>query len=314
MYNILVTGAGGFIGRAVVDRLVSLGVTVIGYDRTVREVPGIARWYHASVCDSATVAEAVEGSDGVIHLAGVLGTAELLDHIGTAVTVNILGTLEVAEACLRYGKPLVHISPGNIAWPSIYPATRRCADTIVEALACDRGLRAAIVRAYNAYGPWQKHAPVRKLIPNLIRSALLGEPATIYGNGEQLIDPIWVNDVAWVLWRALQYLQHGDVPPRTCPLFEAGMGIGITVNEVADRVWWSVQRVSRAPKRYLAMRPGEPLGSCVVANPASLAALNLRPSTDFLPLTDGLARTVAWYLTHPSWLDIQSPTAPDART
>lgn len=302
--RVLVTGASGFIGRAVGANLSEHGYEVVGYDRHPKDVPGIPQMISGDILDAGLVHEAVLGCDGVIHLAGLLGTSELLENVRiivSAIDANIHGALNVYEACLTQGKPVVQISPGNKTWPSVYPITKVCAERLGLALGQDAGLKIAVVRAMNVYGPHQKHTPVRKYIPNLIRWAFRGEPAEIYGDGEQVMDPIWVGDTAEVLRCALEYAANGGQPR----VFEVGSGIGITANEMADMVWRAVRPGGGwMPKVHIAMRPGEPRHSVTVANPESLVPLGIVPDQDFLPLSEGLARTVAWYRAHPDVLGL----------
>ncbi len=306
--RILVTGASGFIGRQVVVNLSEHGYEVVGYDRHPKEVPGVLRMLSGDILNPDAVDAVMMECDGAINLAGLLGTSELLENIRSAVNANILGALNLYDACLAQGKPIVQISPGNKTWPSVYPVTKMCAERLGLVLGKDAGLQIAVVRAMNVYGPWQKHAPVRKYIPNLIRWAFRGEAAEIYGDGEQTMDPVWVGDTAEVLRCALEYAANGGQPR----VFEAGSGVGITANMMADWVWTAVHgpnapNAGRMPKVHVAMRPGEPHHSVTVADPESLGPLDINPDHDFLPLSEGLARTVAWYRANP-WILGLGPT------
>jgi nucleoside-diphosphate-sugar epimerase len=304
--KILVTGASGFIGRAVAATLYGRGYEAVGIDRHPKEIPGLASQVQGDLTNAAWMAEIMEdlvaSSDGVINLAGLLGTAELLRDIRPAIEANIVAAAELMLTCRHHDKPLVQISPGNASWLSVYPITKICADRLALALGQDTGLKVAIVRAMNVYGPWQKHAPVKKYIPNLIRWALLGQPAEIYGDGEQIMDAIWVGDVAEILVRALEWFTNHHSNPPT--VFEAGLGRSLMVNTVADLVWDAVQPGVLAPaKIYLPMRPGEPIGSRTVADPWTLSPLGIVP-LDLRLFKDGLRETVAWYREHPEILGL----------
>ena len=303
--RVLVTGSSGFIGRAVVANLAGLGYEAIGVDRHPKDIPGLASQMRGDLTDAGWRAEILENlvasSDGVINLAGLLGTAELLSEIGNAIEANITAAVDLMLMCRHHDKPMVQISPGNSSWLSVYPITKICAERLALALGQDAGLKVSIVRAMNVYGPWQKHAPVKKYIPNLIRWAFLGQPAEIYGNGEQMMDVIWVGDVAAILVRALEWARIRT--PGTPTVFEAGSGIPLRVNTVADLVWRAVSSAAIMPKIHVPMRPGEPIESRTVADPSTLYPLGLLPR-DLRPFWDGLRETVAWYRSHPEILNL----------
>jgi len=242
--RVLVTGGGGFIGRAVVRDLESRGHTPVVFDR-----PNDVR-------DRREVGPAVAESDAVIHLAGQLGTSETFGHEYDAAEVNILGALTVADAAERHGRPLVWIGTGHKGQPNPYAITKGCAEDLLLA----RG-NVAVVRAYHAYGPGQKafppHGPskVRKIMPSFICRALTGMPIQINGDGSNVIDLVHVDEVARVLVDAL------DGP--TGVVLEAGSGTPMTVTEVAEYVLELTGSTSAI--EYLPMRPGEPVGAVVVA-------------------------------------------------
>src|SRR5580698_11519286 len=104
--RVLVTGGAGFIGTATVNELHSRGHDRVIFGSTQRpdkeSVLGDVR-------DATAITEAVAHVDAVIHLAGVLGTAETIWNPRPAAETNILGGLNVLEACSQYQTPLVNI-------------------------------------------------------------------------------------------------------------------------------------------------------------------------------------------------------------
>lgn len=306
--RVFVTGVSGFIGHAVASNLAQKGHRVWGLDRNPKPVKGVESIEQGDILDFDLVKRCVGQSDGVIHLAGVLGTSELLEDVRAAVRVNVEAAVNVYDACLASHVPVVQIATGNANWVSPYPATKECAVRLAQCYAQDAGLKLAVVRAFHAYGPYQKHAPVRKFIPNAIRSALLDEPVTIFGDGDSMMDPIWVGDVADILVRALLLASEGgDLLP--IHIFEAGTGRGLSVNQVADLVWKVIQGEHVAPKIHFPMRAGEPLHSACVADVTSLwplfEELPFRfPFIQFIQFEDGIQETVAWYRAHPGVLGL----------
>lgn len=236
--KIAITGSRGFIGAATVRAAEAAGHDVVHFDRADgRDV----RW-------NKEFDHVFAGVDHVIHLAGVLGTAELFDNPYSAVHVNVTGTLNVLEWCRHNKAGYTGISMPPV-FPSLYTATKICADRMASAYHNAYGLRVSKVIAYNAYGPGQKHGPnhPQKIIPTFATEAWAGRPIPIWGDGEQSVDLIHVDDIGKMLVEATRF--GDDVT------FDAGTGQPLTVNEVANAVLWLTS--STAGVEYLPMRAGE---------------------------------------------------------
>ena len=163
-----------------------------------------------------------------------------------------------------------------------------------------RGTRITTVRALNAYGPRQTAAApygpskVRKIMPSFICRALEGEPIEIYGDGTQIMDMIYVADVARVLVQALEVT---DKSGPVLDVLEAGTGRETTVNEIAQVVAARVGTDTNQAVQitHLPMRPGEDEKSIVLGNPKTLEPIGLDGS-DFVPLEDGVLHSVDYFL------------------
>jgi len=195
-----------------------------------------------------------------------------------------MGGLNVFKAVRDYNVPAVYIAVGNHWMNNSYSITKTTAERFAFMANREWGTRIAVVRALNAYGPGQKAAPVRKIMPNLILPALRGEPIRIYGDGEQVMDMIFVEDVAEILVRAL-LTDHGTYDE----VFEAGTGRATTVNDIAAEV---VRQVGKGVIEHVPMRPGEPEHSVVRGNPATLIPLRM---PELVSLEDGLVPTIGYY-------------------
>ncbi len=305
MLRVLVTGASGFIGGHVIDRLLADGHTVLAFDHHQSEPSDGVERFLGDVRDHTAVSEAVAISDGVIHLAGVLGTQETIDDPQPAIETNINGSLNVFQACRRYGRRAVYITVGNYWFWNSYSVTKTTAESFAWMFNREHGTEIAVVRALNAYGPRQKAAPVRKIVPNFILPALRGTPITIFGDGEQVMDMVYVTDVADILVRALT-VDHGQYRPTperhvdNPAKFEAGTGRATTVNDVARTVIEEVYRQtgSLGSVNHVPMRGGEPERSVVLGNPDTLRPLYGGERPDLLALEHGIASTVRWYREH----------------
>jgi UDP-glucose 4-epimerase len=142
-------------------------------------------------------------------------------------------------------------------------------------------------------------------MPAFINAALTpGESIQIYGDGNQVMDMIYVADVAQTLVSALEFtIQNGPVDGvQGGPIFEAGSGEDTTVNQIAEAVLdvvepdWRERELNDEksyPRIYhTPMRPGEPDHSVVLGNPATIDRLKLEP---FVDLNEGIRRSVEYF-------------------
>lgn len=297
MLRVLVTGASGFIASHTVDALLARGHDVLSFDhRQALPRPGVDQFL-GDVRDATAVSEAVAICDGVIHLAGVLGTSETIENPVPSIETNIRGSLNVFQAIRQYKRRGVYITVGNYWFLNSYSITKTAAEALAWMFNREHGTEIAVVRALNAYGPRQKDAPVRKIMPNLVLPALRGEPLVIYGDGEQVMDMIHVRDVADILIRALveDHGRYKPDPTRNADnpyKFEAGTGRETTVNEIADIV---LEQVGGGRIEHVPMRGGEPARSVVVGDPKTLRPLYGGADPDLISLEDGVAETIEWY-------------------
>lgn len=290
MRRVLVTGGCGFIGTYVVERLHSLGIETLVLDRYMHSKYRDSDVIFGDVRDEGIVRQAMFGCDGFIHLAGVLGTQETVQDPTVAAEVNVLGSLHVFKAARDINVPGVYIAVGNHWMNNPYSITKTTAERFALMANKEWGSRIAVVRALNAYGPGQKDYPVRKLMPNLVKAALRGQHFTVYGDGSQIMDMIYVTDVAEVLVSALIY-EHGVYDMA----FEAGSGKATTVLDIVKEVYRQVG--SEAKVLNQPMRPGEEENAVVIGHPDTLKRLAVTPS-DFVNLREGITRTISWYKTN----------------
>jgi UDP-glucose 4-epimerase len=289
----LVTGGNGFIGRYVVEELRRRGRTVHVLDHAANETPG-ATTYLGDLRDATAVTEAMAHADSWIHLAGVLGTQETITNPRPAIETNILGGVNVLEAAAQYGLPGVNIAVGNWWEQNTYSITKSTMERFCEMYRLYRGVPVTVLRALNAYGPRQSVAApygpskVRKIVPSFIMRALHGVPIEVYGDGRQVMDMVYVEDVAELLVLALERTEeYGGLEG----VLEAGTGAEMTVNEIAAEV---IRAVGAGTVEHLPMRPGETPNGRVLGDPGTLKVLGWQPE-DFVPLADGIAATVRWY-------------------
>ena len=232
--RVLVTGASGFIGRAVTARLAAGGAEVVPFDLPAHDVRD----------DPLSFG----GVSHVIHLAGVLGTSELFGRVTEALQVNVIGTANVLAAAVDAGAGYTGITMPPV-FPSVYTATKIAGRELERAYHHAYGLPVSRVRAFNAYGPGQKHGPghPQKIVPTFAAKAWAGQPIPVWGDGEQAVDLIHADDLARMLADAIAF--GDDVT------LDGGTGQALTVNQVAQMVLDITG--SKAGIEYLPMRLGE---------------------------------------------------------
>jgi UDP-glucose 4-epimerase len=221
--------------------------------------------------------------DAVIHMAGLLGTSETFDHPQATIRTNVIGTVNVLEACRdRPDVPFVGVQTGT-PWLSPYAISKRAATDLARGYQRAFGIRTTVMKVFNAYGPRQDGTgPVNKIVPRFAVNALRGEPLPIFGDGSQVIDLVHAEDCAEAFVRAV------EMAPGRGEVIEVGSGTPITVLEVARRV---IDIVGRGELRFLPPRLGE--GPEYPVADTALA----RDLLGFVPQArlDRLPATVGWY-------------------
>lgn len=284
--NILVTGGSGFIGRFTCGKLMAAGNQVTIYDVAPPKIK-CDFFIRGSIIQTGILEQAIKGADAVMHLAGLLGTAETIDNPIMPAKVNVMGSLTLFDFCRRYDKRCCYIGVGNHFMFNTYAISKTCAEKFALMYNIEHGTKIAVVRGLNAYGPYQKHRPVRKVIPNFIIPALRGESITIYGSGEQVMDFIYVDDLADILCRSL-LAEHSAYDF----VIEAGSGNKTTINFIAEKIIELTG--SKSKIEHVDMRPGEIADSVVVADIKTLKPLKYT-AANFTPLDEGLKKTIEFY-------------------
>lgn len=215
--RVLVTGAGGFLGRYIVEALVARGDQVRGIARG--DYPELRQlgveMIRADVRDASAVAQACQSMDAVIHtaaVAGIWGPREHYYSINTQGTLNVLDGVAAAQVGhLVYcsspsvtfdGSPQNNVdesAPYPTQWLCHYPETKALAERAVLAAHGD-SLRTCSLRPHLIWGPRDGH-----LIPRLIRRARSGK-LKIVGDGRNLIDMVYVENAAQAHVAALDSL------------------------------------------------------------------------------------------------------------
>lgn len=293
--RILITGGAGFIGRYVVETCIERGHDPVIFDHYDRKEEYPCPVILGNVTKGADVTEAMAHVDAWIHLAAVLGTQETVKNPRPAAEANLFGGLNVLEASVQYGLPGTYIGVGNHWMNNTYSITKTMIERFIDMYNKNRGTKINIVRAMNAYGPYQRPVPpwgcskVRKITPSFICRALTGLDIEIYGDGSQVSDMCWVGDVAKALVIATEEASKNNIFPEPV---EVGPEINSTVLEIAELILELSQSSSKIV--HLPMRPGETPNSVVKANTETLRYVGMSPK-DLMPLDYGMSTTIGYY-------------------
>ena len=257
--RILVTGAAGFIGSHLVEALLAAGNEVIGLDDLstgrqenlgpVADHPGF-RLVQNSILDEGLVNDLTAGCDQVYHLAAAVGSFVIRDRTLDSLRTNIHGTENVVDAASRHGAVLLAASTSEIygknpkpglcedddriigsplksRWS--YAEAKAIDESLIDAYCRERGLRAVIIRFFNTVGPRQT-GRYGMVIPRFTRQALLGQPLTVYGTGDQIRCFCHVLDVIPAL---TELMVTPDAYGRAVNL---GNSQPVTINGLAERI------------------------------------------------------------------------------
>ena len=301
--NALVTGSSGFVGGHLVRRLAADGWSVSGLSLTppaaagepspdgVREHLGDIRDLEAT---RAIVAEAQP--EVVFHLAAQASVPVSMRDPATDVLTNVLGSVHVAQAAAEAGaRRIVFFSSGGalhgaprslpanedtpIAPDAVYGASKIAAEHELGALCRHLGLELSVLRPGNIYGPGQDAAGESGVVAIFTSRMLAGEPLTIFGDGSQQRDYVYVDDVEAALLAA-------EREPATCVI---GTGEGTTTQRIFDTL--AALTGYRQPPVYAAERPGD--HAAIYLDPSRAGELwGWAPRT---ALEEGMAQTVEWF-------------------
>ena len=312
--QVVVTGAGGFIGSHLVERLVSEGAVVKAFVRyNSRGDPGHIRWLPASIQEKITlvagdlrdhrsVHELLRGADIVFHLAALIGIPYSYVSPNDVVETNILGTLNVLNAVRDTGlQCMIHTSSSEVygtaqyapideAHPlqgqSPYSASKIGADKLVESYHRSFGVPVATVRPFNTYGPRQS---ARAVIPTIIAQALTCDVIKL-GSLEPRRDFTFVRDTVD------GFIRVAASPACIGEVINIGSGVDVTVGEVVEQVRQIIGRHVRVELDDIRIRPAQSEVMRLVCDNHKAAQLagwkpQVAPDT-------GLQETIEWIAEH----------------
>jgi len=249
----IMSGAAGFIGSHLCDRLIAEGHSVFGLDNFITGAARNIEHLHGNpsftfrewdVCRPLEVDGPVEG---VLHLASLASPKDYLEHPIETLDVGSTGTRNMLEVARHhrarflltstsecYGDPLVHPQVetywGNVnpVGPrSCYDESKRYAEAVTMAYHRVHGVRSNIARIFNTYGPRMQLNDGR-VVPAFIDQALRGKPMTVFGDGSQTRSFCYVDDLVDGLYRLMLSDERYPV--------NLGNPVEMTILEFAERI------------------------------------------------------------------------------
>jgi UDP-glucuronate 4-epimerase len=328
--KVLVTGAAGFIGMFVCEKLLARGDEVVGidnfndyYEVELKEARAMRlavlpcfRGLRLDIADRDAMANlfATEKFDAVVHLAAQAGVRYSLTNPHAYADSNLLGFVNMLEGCRHNAvKHLVYASSssvygGNTKMPfsehdnvdhpvSLYAATKKANELVAHTYSHLYGLPTTGLRFFTVYGPWGRPDMAPFLF---IRAILAGKPINVFNHGKMQRDFTYIDDIVEGVVRTL------DKPPVANPDFDKSVpdpagswapyrifNIGNSQPvELMDFIAAFEESLGMtAQKNFLPMQPGD-----VPSTSADVSALTAL--TGFAPATsvpEGIGRFVAWY-------------------
>lgn len=312
--QVLITGAGGFIGSHLTEALVKAGAKVrvfirynsrdgrgnledleLGLLEQIEIIAGDLR-------DADAIERTVKGCDAVFHLGALVGIPYSYKNPREVVETNILGTFNVLTAARDHGvERIVHTSTSEVYGSALYvpideshplqgqspySASKIGADKLAESFYASYDLPVVTVRPFNCYGPRQS---ARAVIPTLITQALACEEIRL-GNTDTLRDFTFVTDTAEGFIKAAQSQEgFGKV-------INIGSGREISIGQLAQIIINTIQSTAEIVVDEARVRPSHSEVTRLLAdNRLAKETIGWEPHVS---LEDGVKKTVAWIATH----------------
>jgi dTDP-glucose 4,6-dehydratase len=318
MKTILVTGGAGFIGSNLVKYLLRnypdykvVVLDALTYAGSIDNFPPEIRnnshfdFWQGNVMNSEIVGELVDKAEIVFHLAAESHVARSIYDNKRFYETDVLGTQTVANAVLKYGvERFIHLSTSEVYGTALtvpmaedhdlnphspYASAKTGADRLVYSYWVTYKIPAVIVRPFNNYGPNQH---LEKVIPRFITSALLNQPLTVHGDGNNSRDWLFVEDHC----EALDLIMHTDIKKLQGEVINLGTGRDFTVMQIAEKIA-EIMGKSKDLIQHIPERMGQ-VKKHFSSTEKAHKLLNWQAQTSF---EEGLEKTIKWYSDNREW-------------
>lgn len=248
MKRCLILGAGGFIGKAICSRLCDT-YEIIAYDRQVTEELKSLKNVKQIIGNFVTMedfTDILQGIDVVIHLISTTLPSDDTSHIRKEIAENVMPTVGLLESMVKADvKEILFVSSGGTVYGETgdrvndvsarlnpvcsYGVQKKVIEAYLEFYGIRYGLKYKIARISNPYGLGQDINKTQGVIPIFIRNLLNGKEILIYGDGTDVRDYIYIDDVANIIEKILAYEGERHI-------FNIGTGKVYTLNEIIDKI------------------------------------------------------------------------------
>ena len=301
MKKYVITGGAGFIGSHIAEHLSNQGhqVTILDSLRTGFEhnLDGLnVDFVKGDIRDENLVNELVNGASGIFHLAALVSVPESLLKIKECIEINTIGTINILEAAKKNADCKVVLSTSaanygnNPVLPKVetmfpepmtpYAITKLDGEYYLKMYLDQYQVPTASLRYFNVFGPRQNpESAYAAAVPIFINKALQNEPITIYGDGLQTRDFIYVKDVVKANILASQ---------KGNETYNVALGHSTSVLELAEKIIKITN--SKSQIKFLEERPGDIKHS--KANPEKFNQLGFKPE---YTIDKALEETILFY-------------------
>ena len=301
--KVLVTGGSGFIGSNLVKKLISDKNKVVviddlssGFISNISNIDGV-KYINGDIRNRKQVNDAIKGVEVVFHLAASVGNKRSIDFPLIDSQVNVLGTLNILEECVKEGvRKIVTSSSAGIFGElktipikedhpiepdSPYGCSKLCEEKLCLSYSKLYDLEAVCLRYFNVYGPNQRFDAYGNVIPIFVYKMLHNEPIIVYGDGNQTRDFVHVNDVVQANINSANSIGVSEA-------FNIASGDRITINDLIKLITKNYKKEVKI--EYVNKRPGDVMHSLADISFAR-NEINYNPSVD---LDKGINDYVNW--------------------
>lgn len=304
--KVVITGGAGFIGSHLAEHWLQADAQVhvldnlrSGRPENLAAFPDVVFHEH-SITDRDIVFDVLQGATYVFHLAAMISVPESMDKPLECVDINVNGLLNVLDAARHHGvAKVVHsssaavygdnpVSPKTTGMrpepKSPYGITKLDGEYYLNMYRQTYGLGTASLRYFNVFGPRQDpNSAYAAAIPIFVDRALRNEPVTIFGDGAQTRDFVFVKDV-------VQANVLAATTPEACGVYNVAGGRAVTVLELVELI--IEETGSKSEISFVPERPGD-IRHSLADITATKAALAFEPKFD---LYDGLKQTIQYFV------------------
>ena len=301
--KVLVTGGAGFIGSNLVKKLISDKNEVVviddlssGFISNISNIDGV-KYINGDIRNRKQVNDAIKGVEVVFHLAASVGNKRSIDFPLIDSQINVLGTLNILEECVKEGvRKIVTSSSAGIFGElktipikedhpiepdSPYGCSKLCEEKLCLSYSKLYDLEAVCLRYFNVFGPNQRFDAYGNVIPIFVYKMLHNEPIIVYGDGNQTRDFVHVNDVVQANINSANSIGVSEA-------FNIASGDRISINDLINLITKNYKKEVKI--EYTNKRPGDVMHSLADISFAR-NEINYNPSVD---LEKGINDYVNW--------------------